>query len=553
MKVVIVGGVAGGAGAAARLRRNDEQAEIILFERGGFVSFANCGLPYHIGGVIADEAELLLQTPESLHQRFRIDVRVQHEVITVDPVARTVTVRNLANGDESVETYDALILSPGARPVRPPLPGIDQPHVFTLRNMEDCRAITHYVQTRKPASAAVIGAGFVGLEMAENLHRLGLQLTVIEAASKVMGSLDADLAAEVHNHIRDKGVTLLLDSAAAAIGPRSVTLKTGREVPAELVLVSVGVAPDTGFLVGSGVALGPRGDILVDAGMRTSQPQVYAVGDAVSVPHAISKETQMVPLAAPANKQARLVADVVSGTPRAYAGAQGTAIAKVFDMAAAVTGMNEAALKQKKLPYAKAITQSSSHASYYPDATLLTIKLLFNPATGALYGAQAVGFAGVDKRIDVLATAMRAGMTVFDLQTIDLAYAPPFSSAKDPVNTAGYVAGNIIEGRTHPCTVDELPDLPADAIFLDIRTPEELVEEGAFAPALHSRNIPLDTLRERMHELEPGRPVYIACRVGQRAHVAEQILRHNGVEAYNLLGGFRLYQQMRRDAAARAE
>ena len=546
MKTVIIGGVAGGAGAAARLRRNDEHAEIVLFERGGFISFANCGLPYYIGGVIENEADLLLQTPESFHRRFRVDVRVRHEVTHIDPAAHTVTVRNLADSTTFTESYDSLILSPGARPVMPPLPGIDRPHVFTLRNMEDCQAIAAHLNSARPTSAVVIGAGFVGLEMAENLHRRGLKVTVIEALPQVMG-LDPDMAAEIHNHIRDKHVDLLLDTPAKALTPQGVMLPDGREIPADLVLVSAGVAPDTAFLAGSGIALGSKGEILVDASMRTNQPDIYAVGDAVSVLHIVSREPQLIPLAAPANKQARLVADVVSGTPRAYAGAQGTAIAKVFDMSAAVTGLGESALQRKKLPYAKVITQSPSHAGYYPNATLLTIKLLFHPETGRLYGAQVIGQDGVDKRIDVLATALRAKMTVLDLQQIDLAYAPPFSSAKDPVNTAAYVAGNILEGRSKPIYVENLANLDTQTVFLDIRTREEYAA-GAIPGTV---NIPLDELREHLHSLDPKRTTYITCQVGLRGHVGEEILRHNGFDVRNLIGGYRLYAQIQRDKAAR--
>ena len=547
MKVVIVGGVAGGAGAAARLRRNDEHAEIILLERGKYISFANCGLPYYIGGVIEDEAELLLHTPESFHARTGADVRVRHEVTAVDPVRRTVKIKNLDAGADYEETYDKLILSPGARAVRPPIQGTDQSHVFVLRNMEDCQALHAFIETRKPRSAVVIGAGFIGVEMVENLHRVGLTVSLIEAAPHIMGALDQDMAASVHNHIRSKGVTLVLEAKAEAVTEDAVRLTDGRTFPADLVLIGAGVVPDTGFLMSSGIELGERGEIVVNERQETSLPDVLAVGDAVSVTHIVTGRKQLVSLAAPAAKQARIAADVACGMDAAYAGAQGTAIAKVFDMTVALTGLGEEALARTDLPWRKAITVSSSHAGYYPGATPVTLKVLFHPETGTLYGAQAIGLEGVDKRLDVLATALRAGMTVLDLQNLELAYAPPFSSSKDPVNIAGYVAGNMLSGRSKMIYAEDLHT--GNATLLDIRTPEEC-GEGMIPGSI---SIPLPELRSRLSELDTARPVFVICQVGLRGHVGTEILRHAGFTVSNLMGGYAFYMEYHTDRKARAQ
>ncbi len=547
MKAVIVGGVAGGAGAAARLRRNDEQAEIVLLERGKYISFANCGLPYYIGGVIEDEDALLLQTPESFHARSRVEVRVRHEVTAVNPAGHTVRVKDLERGREYEEGYDTLILSPGARAVRPPIEGLDAGHVFVLRNMEDCQNIVSFIKTRKPRSAAVIGAGFVGLEVAENLHRLGLELTIIEAAPNVLGALDGDMAAEVHNHIRSKGVGLLLGTGAARVTDASVVLDNGQAIPADLVLVSAGVAPDTGFLHGSGIALGKRGEILVDEHMRTSQEDIYAVGDAVSVTNIVTGQKQIVALASPAAKEARVAADVVSGRQAAYQGAQGTAIAKVFDMTVALTGLGETALRHTDLPFMKAVIVAPSHAGYYPGAQPMTVKVLFDRTSGQLYGAQITGYEGVDKRIDVLATALRARMTVFDLQHLELAYAPPYSSSKDPVNVVGYVAGNILEKRAKVVFAEELESQPENLTLVDVRNPDEYAA-GSIEGAI---NLPLPELRARLDSLDKSKPVCVTCQIGLRGYVSAEILRHAGFDVRNLMGGYHLYANMLKDKAAR--
>ena len=548
MKALIIGGVAGGAGAAARLRRNDESADIVLLERGKYISFANCGLPYYLGGVIEDEAELLLHTPETFNARFGVDVRLRHEAVAVNASARTVAVRDLATGRDYEEHYDKLILSPGARAVRPPIEGLDADHVFVLRNMGDCQAIWAFMKARKPRNAVVIGAGFVGLEVAENLHRQGMNLTIIEAAANVLGPLDGDMAAEVHNHIRSKGVRLLLNTSAARLTATSVVLGGGGEVPADLVLVSAGVAPDTGFLRDSGIALGKRGEILVNEQMQTSQEHIYAVGDAVSVTHIVTGQKQVVALASPATKEARVAADAVSGLRSSYKGAQGTAIAKVFDMTVALTGLGETALARTDLPYMKVLIVAPSHAGYYPGASPLTVKVLFNRATGLLYGAQITGYEGVDKRLDVLATALRAKMTVFDLQSLELAYAPPYSSSKDPVNVAGYVAANILEKRSKVIFPEAIEAEKDSVLLLDLRNPDEFAE-GNIAGSI---NVPLPELRARLGSLDRSKPVCVTCQAGLRGHVGAEMLRHAGFDVRNLMGGYYVYGHMLRDAEARA-
>lgn len=545
MKVLIIGGVAGGAGTAARLRRNDENAEIIMFEKGEYISFANCGLPYYIGDVITDKAALQLQTPQSFHARFNVDVRIKNEVISVDTSAKTVLVKCVDSGETYTESYDVLVVSPGASPICPPIQGIEKNKVFTLRNIPDTYAIKEYAETNKPKTAAVIGGGFIGIEMAENLHALGMEVSIIEAQSHVMATLDTDMTHDLHNHIRSKGVSLYLNSLATAFTENSVLLKDGTAVPADMVILSIGVSPETRFLQGSGIELGARGEILVDDHLRTNIPDVYALGDAVSVKNIVTGHVVVVPLASPANRQARLVADIICGKERHYSGAQGTAIAKVFDMAAASTGASEKALQDEGIRYYKTFTFSASHAGYYPGGHSMLVKLLYSPE-GIVLGGQIVGYEGVDKRIDQIATAVRHQFSVYDLQELELAYAPPFSSAKDPVNMAGYTASNVLEGVFHPFYIEDLADVPEDAQLVDVRT----VAEYARGTIGHAVNIPLDDLRNRLNELDQNKKVYIFCQIGLRGYLAERILTQHGFDSVNLSGGYRLYEAWQNDQKA---
>ena len=545
MKAVIVGGVAGGAGAAARLRRKDETAQIIMLEKGEYISFANCGLPYYVGDVITQREELLLQTPESFNARFQVDVRVNNEVLSVDTGKKTVTVLNHETGETYTESYDKLVLSPGASPIVPNMEIQHPEHVFTLRNIPDTFKIKDYLNSHNPRTAAVIGGGYIGLEMADNLCRLGLEVSVIEAASHVIASLDEDMSHELQNHLRSKGLDLHLGSMAQRIDRDQVILSDGREIPADMVILSIGVRPETGFLKDSGIALGSRGEILVDEYLQTNVPDVYAVGDAIGVKSFGTGADAIIPLAGPANKQARIVADNLCGEKKAYHGTQGTAIAKVFDMTAAVTGENETTLRRAGIAYRKTFTISPSHAGYYPGGSTMVVKLLYTPE-GKVLGAQIVGRDGVDKRMDVLASAIRAGMDVFDLQELELAYAPPFSSAKDPVNMAGYVAGNVVEGRMIPFYVEDLANLPENAFLLDVRTPGEFAH-GTIPGAV---NIPVDVLRQRLSEVPKDKEIHIFCAVGLRGYIAQCILRQNGYKTKNLSGGYRLYAAAKNDLAA---
>ncbi len=542
MKVLIVGGVEGGAGAAARLRRNDESAQIILFEKGPYISFANCGLPYYIGDVITCKEALQLQTPQRFHDRFAVDVRVNNEVLSLDSENRQVEVVDHSTGHRYQESYDVLILSPGASPIRPPITGIDTADVFTLRNIPDTYAIKDYINTHHPRYGVVIGGGFIGLEMADNLHALGIEVSVIEASDHVIGPLDPDMAHDVHNHIRSKGISLYLNSMATEFTKDSVKLKDGRSVPADFILLSVGVRPETVFLKDSGIALGSRGEILVDNQFKTSLPHVYAVGDAIGVTNAITGQPTILPLASPANRQARLVADIVCGKPVRYSGVQGTSIAKVFDMTVAVTGESETSLKKAGTPYYKTLTFSGSHAGYYPGSHSMLLKLLYTPE-GRVMGAQITGYEGVDKRIDVLATAIRHGMSVYDLQELELAYAPPYSSAKDPVNMAGYTAANVLEGTFEPFYLEDLDHLPADVQLIDVRTAEEFAR-GTIGQAI---NLPLDSLRSNLDQLDREKTVYLFCQVGLRGYLAERILAQHGFQVKNLSGGYRLYEAAQTD------
>ena len=545
MKVLIVGGVAGGAGAAARLRRNDEQAEIILFEKGAFISFANCGLPYFIGGAITDRGQLQLQTPEAFRARFHVDVRVMHEVTGVDSASKTVSVLNHATGETYTESYDKLILSPGASPIRPRFPGLEDNHVFTLRNIPDTYAIYDHIEKVGPKTAAVIGAGFIGLEMAENLAERGLSVSIVEAAPHVMAPMDLDMAHMVHNRIRAAGMGLYVGKKCAGFTANTVQLEDGAAIPADMVILSIGVSPETKFLTGSGVELGQRGEILVDEQLHTNVEDIYALGDAAVVRNLVSGRTQVIPLAGPANKQARIVADVVCGRYASYKGSIGTSIMKFFDMTVACAGEKEESLKAAGTPYHKTFTVSASHAGYYPGGTQMFVKLLYNDE-GTILGAQIVGGEGVDKRIDTLAVAIRFGLTVYDLEEMELAYAPPFSSA----NMAGFVAENVLRGVMTPFYPEDVASIPEDAVRLDVRSPGELEALGTIPGFL---NIPVNELRSRMGELDLTKPVYVTCQVGLRGHVACRMLTQNGAKAYNLSGGYALYSARAKDLQGLAD
>lgn len=543
MKTIIVGGVAGGASAAARLRRLDESAQIVMFERGEYISFANCGLPYYIGGEITKKSALTLQTPQSFHARFNVDVRVNSEVVAIDREAKTVTVRSKDRG-EYTESYDKLILSPGAAPILPRMEGADLDRVFTLRNIPDTIKIKEYVEEEFPDSAVVVGGGYIGIEMAENLKNAGVAVTVVELADHVIAPLDYDMACEVHRHLREKGIRLILQNGVQSIAEDGeklkVTLSSG-EVETDMVLLAVGVRPDTALAKEAGVALNQRGAIVVDEHMRTNDPDIYAVGDAVEISDFVTGQKGYIPLAGPANKQGRIAADNICGIPSTYKNTQGSSILKVFDMTVATTGVNERTAKAAGLDYDKVYTYSNSHASYYPGSTGMSIKTLYEKGTGRILGAQIVGYDGVDKRCDVLATAIRAGMTAADLCDLELCYAPPFGSAKDPVNFVGYVIENTLRGQVKNFFWDEVASLPRDGsvTLLDVRTDSERAGGQYIEGFLH---IPVDELRERAGELDTSKPVYIHCRTGLRSYVACRMLTGMGFDCYNLSGGWRLYE-----------
>lgn len=549
MKVVIIGGVAGGASAAARLRRLNEQAKIIVVERGSYVSFANCGLPYYIGGEIRDRSALTLQTPQSFLTRFNIDVRVRCEAVKIDPAAKTVTLRDLESGGETLESYDKLILSPGASPVRPPIPGAELEGVFTLRNIPDTDAIRAYMESRAAKSALIVGGGYIGLEMAENLLRAGLSVTVAEMADHLIAPFDADMAADVQQYVRQKGVRLLLNSGVSAIEKQPdgrLAARVGaQKVTADLILLSVGVRPESALAAAAGLQLNERGQIVVDEAMHTSEADIYAVGDAVTVKNFYTGQETFVPLAGPANRQGRIAADNICGISSAYHGTQGTAIMRFFDLTAASVGLNEKAAAAAGIAYDKTYTYPSSHATYYPGSTNMSIKVLWEKESGRLLGAQIVGFDGVDKRMDVLSAAMRFGAGITDLTELELSYAPPFSSAKDPVNYLGFIGENVRAGRLQQFFWHDVDALPRDGsvTFLDVRTKTE-----AAADAIDGfMNIPLDALREHLDALPKDKPVYVHCFSGQRSYIACCILQGNGYTCYNLAGGIRLYRSVKRE------
>jgi NADPH-dependent 2,4-dienoyl-CoA reductase/sulfur reductase-like enzyme/rhodanese-related sulfurtransferase len=539
--IAIVGGVAGGASFAARMRRLDESAKITMFDKGEYISFANCGLPYFIGETIKDRDNLIIQTPRKFYDRFNIDVRVRSEVIAVQAKDKTVMVRSADATHQ--ESFDYLMLSPGCAPVRPPIPGIDSPIVHTLRTIPDTDRIKALVDRGNARSAVVIGGGFIGLEMAENLRKRGLDVTIVELLDQVFAPMDREMAANLHQHLVINGVRLLLGRKVVRVaddgtGTTTVVLDNGTQLPADLVILAVGVAPDTHFLKLSGIQLNERGAIVVNERLQTNYPYIYAAGDAVEVEDFVSGRKVLVPLAGPANRQGRIAADNIAGIPTVYKKTAGTAICKVFDLTAAVTGLNEKTAKRLGIPYIKSYTHSTSHASYYPGAFPLSLKLLFAPDTGRVLGAQIVGKEGVDKRIDVLATALRHGLTVDDLGELELAYAPPFSSAKDPVNIAGFVAQNIRSKRMPVFYSADVKDIDAaKQLLLDVRTAVE--HEGGNIPG--SLCIPLDSLRKRLDELDKTKEILVYCQVGLRGYLATRILLEKGFAAKNLSGGYKTW------------
>ncbi|MCI9285921.1 MAG: FAD-dependent oxidoreductase [Muribaculaceae bacterium] len=544
MKYLIIGGVAGGATAAARIRRLTEEAEIILFEKGEYISYANCGLPYYIGGIIAEREKLLVQTPESFGKRFNIDVRINSEVISIDPVAKTVTV-TAPDGTQYKESYDRLLLSPGASPVRPPLPGIDSEGIFTLRNVADTDMIKAYVNSGNVRRAVIVGGGFIGLEMAENLSHAGAEVAVVEMAPQVMAPIDYSMAQIVHEHLQEKGVRLYLETAVASFERNDdgieIHFADGRKISADMVILSIGVRPNTSLASSAGLEIGPMRGIKVDEYLRTSDKNIYAVGDAIEYIHPITGKPWLNYLAGPANRQARIVADnMVMGDTTKYEGAIGTSIAKVFDMTVAATGLPAKRLKSDGIGYLSATIHPSSHAGYYPDALPMTIKVVFSPSDGKLLGAQIVGYDGVDKRIDILAQIIKSGGTVTDLTKIEQAYAPPFSSAKDPVALAGYVAGNILSGKMKPIYWRELKDAkPGEYTLIDVRTAMEFAT-GALPGAI---NVPLDSMRDHLGEIPSDRPIVLYCGVGLRGYLASNILRQNGfADVRNLIGGIKTFR-----------
>ncbi len=549
MKVVIIGGVAGGATAAARIRRLDEQAEIVVFERSGYISYANCGLPYYIGGTIADAEELTLQTPESFDARFRVDMRVHHEVTTIHPETKTVTVRNLITGEEFEESYDKLLLSPGAKPTQPRLPGVGLDKLFTLRTVEDTLAIRNYIDRHHPKSAVLAGGGFISLEVAENLRELGLDVTIVQRPKQLMNPFDPDMAAFIHGEMRRHGVKLALGHTVEGFeekdGGVDVLLKDNPPLHADMVVLAIGVSPESDLAKAAGLELGIKGSIAVNDRMETSIPDIYAVGDAVQVKHFVTGEDAVISLAGPANKQGRIAADNICGGDSHYQGSQGSSVIKVFRMTAAATGINETSARKSGLDVDKVILSPMSHAGYYPGGKMMTMKVVFEKETYRLLGAQIVGFEGVDKRIDVLATAIRARLKATDLKDLDLAYAPPYSSAKDPVNMAGFMVENLKNGVVKQWYLEDADALPRDGsvTLLDTRT----VEEYAAGHIDGFRNIPVDELRERLGELDKSRPVYVICQSGLRSYIAARILMGNGFDCYNFAGGLRFYDAVKND------
>ncbi|MBO5169284.1 MAG: FAD-dependent oxidoreductase [Oscillospiraceae bacterium] len=549
MKVVIVGGVAGGATAAARIRRRNEQAEIVVFERSGYISYANCGLPYYIGDVITDPEALTLQTPESFFSRFRVAMKVRHEVTAIHPDRKSVSVRNLETGKVFEESYDKLLLSPGAKPTQPRLPGVGLNKLFTLRTVEDTFRMKEFIRTNHPKSAVLAGGGFIGLELAENLRELGMEVTIVQRPKQLMNPFDPDMAAFIHNEMRRNGVKLALGHTVEGFEERNggvdVLLKDETPLHADMVVLAIGVSPDTHLAQEAGLELGVKGSIVVNDRMETSVPDIYAVGDAVQVKHFVTGQDAHVSLAGPANKQGRIAADNICGGDSHYTGSQGSSVIKVFDLTAATTGINETNAKKAGLDVDKVILSPMSHAGYYPGGKVMTMKVVFEKQTYRLLGAQIVGYEGVDKRIDVLATAIHAGMKATQLKDLDLAYAPPYSSAKDPVNMAGFMIENIANGILKQWHLEDASGLPRDGsvTLLDTRT----VKEYARGHVDGFVNIPVDELRERLGELDKSKPVYVICQSGLRSYIACRILAGNGYNCYNFSGGFRFYDAVTHD------
>ncbi|MFC1235498.1 FAD-dependent oxidoreductase [Vibrio sp. F74] len=558
-KIVIIGGVAGGASAAARARRLSEDAEIIMFERGEFVSFANCGLPYHIGGDITERSNLLLQTPESFLARFNVDVRTMSEVTRIDKENKVVTIKNVLDHSEYTENYDFLVLSPGAGPIVPPIPGIKNPITHSLRNIPDMDKILNTIRMNRPEHATVVGGGFIGLEMMEAFHQLGIKTTLIELADQVMTPVDREMAGFAHAEIKEKGVDLRLGVALEAVeyiqephvptiesgetddhphiqGHLDLILSNGETVQTEILVMAIGVRPEIKLAQDAGLRIGELGGIWTAPTMQSSDPSIYAVGDAIEEADFITGNPTVVPLAGPANRQGRMAADNMFGREQTYQGTQGTAICKIFDLAIASTGKNEKTLKREDIPYRKVYVHTASHASYYPGAEIVSFKMLYCPETKKILGAQAAGKDGVDKRIDIMAVAQRAGMTIDQLQHLELTYAPPFGSAKDVINQAAFVANNIENGDARAIHFDELETLTDEQIILDVRTPMEIQNFGTLEGAI---NIPVDELRPRMNELPKDKEIIILCAVGLRGNVAYRQLANNGYKARNLIGGYR--------------
>ncbi|MBQ4638540.1 MAG: FAD-dependent oxidoreductase [Clostridia bacterium] len=549
MKIVIIGGVAGGATAAARIRRLDENAEIVVFERSGYISYANCGLPYYIGGVIEDKEDLTLQTPESFFSRFRVNMKVRHEVKSIDTEKKTVLVKNLESGEEFTESYDKLLISTGARPVIPK-GAKESDKVFTLRTVEDTFRIKEYVDKNAPKSVVIAGGGFIGLELAENLKELGLSVTIVQKPRQLMTPFDADMASFIHSQMRKHGVDIVfghsVDGFEEKGGSIKVDLSGAPSISADMLVLAIGVTPETHLAKEAGLKLGMKDSIIVNEKMETSSPDVYAVGDAVQVKHFVSGKDALISLAGPANKQGRIAADNICGLDSKFTGSLGSSVIKLFDMTAASTGLSVSAAKSAGIDADYVILSPMSHAGYYPGGKMMTLKVVFEKGTYRLLGAQAVGFDGVDKRIDVIATAIHAGLNGIDLKELDLAYAPPYSSAKDPVNMAGFMIDNIASGVLRQWHIEDLDDIrKTDAILLDTRTAGEYASghiEGF-------KNIPVDDLRERIGELEKGKPVYVICQSGLRSYIASRILSGFGFDAYNFSGGYRFYSAVTSDAA----
>ena len=551
MKVVIIGGVAGGATAAARIRRLDEKAEIVVFERSGYISYANCGLPYYVGDVITDKDELTLQSPAGFKRRFDIDVKIRHEVTAIDKANKTVKVKNLESGEEFEESYDKLVLAPGAKPFVPDIPGAYSEKIFSVRTVEDTFAIKKYIQKKQPKSAVVIGGGFVGVEMAENLSALGIKVTLAEAAKQLLSPFDGDMAAFIHAEVRRHGINLLLGKGVKGFaekeGMLEVYIDGEKTLRTDMAIMAVGVTPETSLAEKAGLELGLRKSIAVNERMETSAKDIYAVGDAVQVKNFVTGEYFLAALAGPANKQARIAADNICGIKSEYKGAQGSSVVKVFDITAASTGINERTAEKSGIKYDKVILSPMSHAGYYPGGKVMTVKVLFEKESFRLLGAQIVGYDGVDKRTDVFATAARAGLDARELKDIDLAYAPPYSSAKDPVNMAGFMIDNVANGTLKQWFVEDEKNLPRDGsvTLLDTRTPGEY-KRGHVKDFI---NIPVDELRGRLDEIEKDKPVYVICQSGLRSYIASRILEGNGYTAYNFAGGFRFYDAVMNDKA----